>query len=141
MPPSSNRYRSRQRAGIVLFALWLLGVVAALLMPMSVLENPVGRFLFEYDGLIHVALFFGLAATAGLLVRSTSPRSILLLAAGLVVVAALTEWVQGLAAVGRAARLGDFAYDVLGLLLGLAAVLVLRKRGARAHGRERRGQA
>ena len=123
------------RRRLVLFSCWLLVVVVAIFTPLDVLDHPVAKFLLDHDGFSHAVLFFGLAVTGGLLLPAPSRKALARLLVGGIAFAALTEVAQELLPIERAGRLSDFGFDVLGLLLGLAAVRIGRGRAARLRAR------
>lgn len=84
------------------------------------------------DKVAHAGLFFGFAflwmhAWSG----TSRQRTLLVLVCG-VLFAAATEGLQALLPFGRTASLGDGLADGFGLLLGLAAVRLLRQHFGRA---------
>jgi VanZ family protein len=122
----SNRYR---RPALVAYLLIVAGVT---LPPIPDLPYTPRQF----DKLVHVVLFAGLAVVVYWNVAAPSWRRRALKALGLsAAVAGLTEVLQALLPF-RDADLGDFAAGSLGLLLGLAAAALsgLRRRRARPPG-------
>lgn len=103
------------------FAVVVLLSLAVLFAPASdVPTAPAG-----VDKLVHVGLFAALAVSgrwAGIGSRVLGPL--------LLVYAAVSEVLQGLAVVDRSVSLADWVADAVGVLLGLALCVGLARRGA-----------
>lgn len=123
---------------LLLALLWTIALVVACLVPGNDLPQTA---VWEADKLVHVGLF---AVLGWLWLRALPARGsgywAVVLGAG-VVLAGVTELLQGLLPIGRSAEPMDAAADVLGLLLATTAYLLF-ERGSRKRrferGRDRR---
>jgi VanZ family protein len=109
---------TEHRAGRIAFA----GVVAlSLVMLFSPASEVPSGFAFS-DKLVHFLLFAALAATGGLAGVRPLP-----LALGLIAYAGLSEVLQSILPLDRHGDVRDAVADVLGLLTGLGAVVLVSR--------------
>jgi VanZ family protein len=97
------------------------GIVSALLMP---------RLVVRYDGAVHVAIFVLL--TLWPVMAVTTLRQTLMVALGLIFAGALVEFLQRYSP-ERTASFMDFGMNVIGVLVGLMAGLLLRRKYQTLH--------
>jgi len=109
----------KHRSWVVLFWLSVLVVLTLLLMPLNDNPNPGIQHL---DKIVHALIFMGLAVLA----LRAWPAYWRFSFIGLLVLAALTEVLQGLTG-WRTASVADFVADALGLVLAYGFQHIVRK--------------
>lgn len=109
-------------------ALWTLALLTITSWP-----NPDVPNVGEGDKVVHALLYGPLAVLIGRAAPSVTrhPMRAALVAVGLAALAALDEWHQAFIP-GRSAGVGDWAADVVGVLVGLAVVTARARRSVRA---------
>jgi hypothetical protein len=120
---SSRMGPSLRAVRVGLAILWTLAIMTVCWLPREIVEEVEGESSWfeipNLDKLVHWGIF---AVFSVLWLRAAAPRRPTLWVAGAgVALSAITEVVQILPSIGRDCNFWDFATDVIGVLLGLAA--------------------